>query len=1391
MSDPSELQDELDKLHNPDAGELQNELGQIPLLQEVANAPPTFVDSMAAYIRSGANERPQDFLFLIYQVVDEQVQVSEDGEYFFESENLYSRLSTYYHIHSLVGRQIEVTNITFVGIDHENSAIDLLFDDALLLELPAMLPLHPLSNVLGHASVVAAYTHFFAVHGNHDAIFGLSGEESQDSHSPSKTSENHQIEQQIMLGKRDFNNDIKADDTLEAHSLDLASNQKCLSSMMSGKGPLMSGCVDAQTNLDDGNMNRENTDSMNMEENPAAPDLSASQLLIESTSAEARQPDGLLLEPIEGLRQIIQPIQDAQPQATTHEAERNAIGCDTPDRRSAFIDGLPGELNVPETLESHLLKLKLEVAHLIKSRAKIRSQKDVYEIDTRSPLNEKPSFHTVRIEPCTAEKSEEQHLVTNLNHPHVEINQPSAEILPTSINFQTGPMPSLLNSRIKNSIASGMEFYHFASEGSNSKTSGLQKIVEEEKDIAEQPYRPDNSDKISEEKEDHKTSNNKRKPINPTSLQDHINSSIAEPENKLIEIEIELGGSSDSITENTGDNNNVDVVSPDPEALLPVPDENLPNDIPRITSPKSPPVIELTHPESAVSELLHQSSTPTLETMAVLAILTRETKMLVNELDQKNPKKADIYHSVKPSFLLEKLDLATEKRKSASSSKLMDLTNDIVEMPIIELEVQESQVIKDVNSSYSSVRKMMITEFSNSKNKIQDLGLKLLTQAQSAHKRVADQKNSTLIVSELTESHARTQQAVSQPSSSVKKRPGSSFEHNPGFSFKPKSTSKGKKTPETIDIELESESIHETAALSWNVQQKPTTSHELIVPSKESIPGNNSNQKQISLEEIRSSASRMDKGSYSASTERRPYRAEYHHHDKALQEVVDSVALGLGFHHSASPSPLKESSDIYPERSLNKPPSIRSSHQEQGTKLLQRIEASNEGHQGIARPGNLDNAEHSIIDLADDDSQLQIVEKHISKPQPPIPVPLVLPAFHNHGLTLASTATIQYTPPPRIVVDQSLNQMQPSSRELCHKETSTSPNLLAMFVGDLAASLLEQDSSARPRLVFESLEDVREFEDDGGQQLSNDKRKSFTRLETFSPSTFASPSILQKNVINKRKIFKPNRPTFNKRYSQRASDLQSSGKRIAGSSQNSEHATESKHIQTENLNTGFEEILEVEEPEMIGHEKIANELEKATETNYLAAPGTFGKASGSKDTSKKKNAPVAHEAFKSIISDSSDDEKAEYKDSVAQLLAEKQKTHSMNSQTKELVKNPITEIIEELKKSSQQPRKVAKSRIQVVYDITSEFTQAAMVTNVDESHTLKISDNEAEDSSPRKPQRRATQVIDQQVMAALRYLAKEYRTAGRGTSGVNSAGAFLKEDQVEIEKALQFLVNSR
>ena len=163
------------------------------------------VDHLSDYIRQGGNLQPFDMELKIANVEEGLIRVTDDRKYYFESENILSKLETYYHTSTLIGQKLTVSQATFTGLESEGNALDVLFDSLTLLETQTEYLFDPLSNLLSHPRIMNAYQ-FYYQHFAPPDIMGEedSGDESQTSKSQLSKSK---LSQQVIceggsLGKR-------------------------------------------------------------------------------------------------------------------------------------------------------------------------------------------------------------------------------------------------------------------------------------------------------------------------------------------------------------------------------------------------------------------------------------------------------------------------------------------------------------------------------------------------------------------------------------------------------------------------------------------------------------------------------------------------------------------------------------------------------------------------------------------------------------------------------------------------------------------------------------------------------------------------------------------------------------------------------------------------------------------------------------------------------------------------------------------------------------------------------------------------------------------------------------------------------------------------------------
>lgn len=194
---------------------MAEELESLPAPREEAGreekpteeTPRRLVDLLAEYVKNGTTKGVFDLKVRVVRTVDDLIQVSDDDEFYFESENIMSKLETYYHTFSLTGHIINLQNAAFVGIEDLTKPIDLIFESLIIEETEAGLPMRPFSNILGHPKVRSAFDYFYKTHDSMEFPLNETGSESHKTsvlpnESQDVSTDFKVLEDSWLLGKR-------------------------------------------------------------------------------------------------------------------------------------------------------------------------------------------------------------------------------------------------------------------------------------------------------------------------------------------------------------------------------------------------------------------------------------------------------------------------------------------------------------------------------------------------------------------------------------------------------------------------------------------------------------------------------------------------------------------------------------------------------------------------------------------------------------------------------------------------------------------------------------------------------------------------------------------------------------------------------------------------------------------------------------------------------------------------------------------------------------------------------------------------------------------------------------------------------------------------------------
>lgn len=474
------------------------------------------VESLIDYIKNGSNMIQRDFSLTIYKVEKDVVQVSDDGEHYFESENIFSKLDTFYHIQSLEGKQIVISNAVFSGLEHSSKPIDLIFDEITLDGSLTLVPTKPLSNCLVHPKVMQALTVFYA--SRDDSLLSIPSEDSESELSNSKPSQTKPLEEH--LGKRSpFDDTEGSQNHLIELGLDEASNIQCISESSASVKPskhlvLPSDILHESIKQLDSEMIQEQV--MNEENLEAINTHLTDQTALENRSILNPQ-IGVLDAGSEGM--TVEPLPAVEDQVNKDQTQlrTSAVSKAIVDVCTKAIEGEPGDLQCPSpAAPSASVALKVERATLRRGVHKQKPLDDDLTKDLVSVIDTPPSFIPFPVLPYFESKFVEfssVHLESrDQTHPPIPLVDLIEEGLVSTDSFSN----PLLNQH--NPVPIAEEFI----QPSVVHPSG-EKIMPEHENL--------NS------AENHHSTHNKRKPMMPTSLQDHLQT-IAQSKPEVVDLDL-------------------------------------------------------------------------------------------------------------------------------------------------------------------------------------------------------------------------------------------------------------------------------------------------------------------------------------------------------------------------------------------------------------------------------------------------------------------------------------------------------------------------------------------------------------------------------------------------------------------------------------------------------------------------------------------------------------------------------------------------------------------------------------------------------------------------------------------------------------------------------------
>lgn len=1454
------IDDQIDQFLEPIVQEIMptiaNELLGIAEPQ-IIEAKPKFMEALASYIRKGANSAAQDFKFTIYRFVDSVVQVTDDGEHFFESENICSKLSTFYHVETLIGKQLDIKGATFVGIESTNKPIDLQCETLVLDESITMMPFQQLTNCLTNATIIKAFSIYYASRGNDDSIIGMSCEESDSNMTISKSlAGSHQSSQKKpasltfevvpVLGKRELSQEVEVQerDSLGETFPGTDFPVGLTYPLSRYEDPIKHLVVPSDVSL---HMVVESmttelvVEDVIQDQAPGLPILHVQNPLYETPAEDPVMAE----EVIDGntMNSEVIPSQEITKHVITQEVVRITLKLpivqDTPNNRNKFIDGIPGELECPSPLDRSSIKLTVALNFkVVKTKRKQRRDEFDHQLDLPSCVEQIPSRFPHSIEPDQQESMIETAYVSRPVPSRIEHNL----CLPVSENsmFSIMSMQCPSHSMIQNANSCSNSPLKLPMRSSViSQTKNLpSRAIEVEKEASRVHVDPIIVQSvIVEEVEPKAATSNRRKPMQPVSLHTHIstltalNSSIVDPFE---------GAMMETMTESSVVSGGNDPGILDLQAHALMPESDLIIVEPPAMADSQPRFLQIPASESSEREkplvVVSSPQQEVLETMAVIAVLTRETKNLVREIDQRYPKKKDLYGSLVPFQPDIEAEECMAAPSSSSTRKMVEAVAEIVELPLVVVDDQQAEIFKLINEQSRIVKKALVNEVTSKSAKIPDLGSALCSYRDT----LASDENRKEIC--IVEDEIST--IVEKPKSAVQEVINLNASVALTDSFKKISILNQELQNESLEVirsqKLTSEEIRPRT--NWAPSKRLETANLVEL---ESSKKNNLNF----IPEKRAIHIQEESMSYSAPfvhksppSIRERSASKTDHYDKILHDLVSNVAADLTQRKSHQASPIKEFSVHGRKNSASRSVSSMSESINNRWAKPQSTTASQIPVNHTLSQSKPAEVSGKLIDLVTDSDKRPdrntwkkiysvdpeppasidveplaklttlispvrtpavlspVKEIFIGSPSKPtalmspVRTPTVLSPVKQIlvespvivvPLTICSTAGFSYSPTPRERPELQMPpviQMENPKPAVMTKATCTSPKLLGWMLHDIATSMI----SGNRRKQDTSLEDVRELEDNGMQTEPTPGvfKKRVNQRKGFKPAktrvTVKDVAIETVDVVTEQMDALKESTTFPK--SQIISDLIFSNNMVVEAII---HESEKRDAQTETTEVAkpFTSLADHQEPLSLIN-------------NPIVSPPVDS-------WSKKSKFKEARPAITSIISESSEDEDNLIKDSVADIIAQRRSEQNSSKNTAGENLHLIT-IVEELKRNSK--KSAPKVNIRKVFDMTGELSHPdPLLINLEqESLTIKVDPNSRQpmQTSPKielvtsceskellVEASEANLQLNQEVeiFKALKYLEWEYSSGGRGTSLPEDSCTFKFEEAREVLKALRIL----